>query len=90
MFRAITPFFSRALRWSLTPLVDRIPKWTPISDPDLMIVHVIMPKVEEVVAPAGTVAAPTATAEPEVVKKGKKDEDETAKKDDKKKDDKKK
>ena len=66
------------------------PKWTPISDPDLMIVHVIMPKVEEVVAPAGTVAAPTATAEPEVVKKGKKDEDETAKKDDKKKDDKKK
>jgi large subunit ribosomal protein L25 len=66
------------------------PKWTPISDPDLMIVHVIMPKVEEVVAPVGTVAAPTGTAEPEVVKKGKKDEDETAKKDDKKKDDKKK
>jgi large subunit ribosomal protein L25 len=50
-------------------------KWKPVSEPDLMLVHVIMPKVEE--APAAAEAAPTATAaaEPEVIKKGKKDED---------------
>ena len=65
------------------------PKWTPVSDLDMMLVHVVMPKVEEVAAPAETAAAPTATAEPELIKKGKKDEDEAAKKDDKK-DDKKK
>jgi large subunit ribosomal protein L25 len=49
--------------------------WKPLSDPDLMIVHVIAPKAEEVVAPTDVVAAPTASAEPEVIKKGKKDED---------------
>jgi large subunit ribosomal protein L25 len=66
-------------------------KWKPISDLDLMLVHVIMPKVEEVAAPADAAAAATATpAEPEVMKKGKKDEEEGEKKDDKKKDDKKK
>jgi large subunit ribosomal protein L25 len=66
-------------------------KWKPVSDLDLMLVHVIMPKVEEVAAPADAAAAATATpAEPEVLKKGKKDEDEADKKDDKKKDDKKK
>jgi large subunit ribosomal protein L25 len=62
------------------------PKWKPISDPDMMIVHVIMPKAEEVVAPVEAAAVATATpAEPEVIKKGKKDEEE-AEKDDKKKD----
>jgi large subunit ribosomal protein L25 len=66
-------------------------KWTPVSDVDLMLVHVIMPKAEEVVAPADAAAAGTATAaEPEVMKKGKKDEEEGEKKDDKKKDEKKK
>jgi large subunit ribosomal protein L25 len=66
-------------------------KWKPISDLDLMLVHVIMPKVEEVAAPADAAAAATATpAEPEVMKKGKKDEEEGEKKDEKKKDDKKK
>lgn len=66
-------------------------KWKPVSDLDLMLVHVIMPKVEEVAAPADAAAVATATpAEPEVMKKGKKDEDEGEKKDDKKKDDKKK
>ncbi len=58
------------------------PKWTPLSDTDMMLVHVIMPKAEEAAAPAET-AAPTAVAEPEVVKKGKKDEADA--KDDKKK-----
>jgi len=51
------------------------PKWKPISDPDMMIVHVIMPKAEEVAAPA----------EPEVIKKGKKEEEGEAAKEDKKK-----
>ena len=48
-------------------------KWKAITDGDLLLVHVVMPKVEE--APAATVAAtPAAAAEPEVAKKGKKDE----------------
>jgi large subunit ribosomal protein L25 len=65
-------------------------KWKPITEPEAMLVHVIMPKAEEVVAPAEVAAVATATpAEPEVIKKGKK-EDEDDKKDDKKKDDKKK
>src|SRR3984893_2144375 len=50
-------------------------KWKPLSDPDMMIVHVIAPKAEEVVAPADAAVAPTVAAEPEVIKKGKKDED---------------
>ena len=47
-------------------------KWTAVSDSDMMLVHVIMPKVEEV-APAADAAAATAAtpAEPEVIKKGK-------------------
>ena len=67
------------------------PKFKAVSELDLMLVHVIMPKAEEVAAPADAAAAATATpAEPEVMKKGKKDEEEGEKKDDKKKDDKKK
>jgi len=51
-------------------------KWKAISDPDMMIVHVIMPKAEEVAAPADAAAAAVATpAEPEVIKKGKKEEE---------------
>jgi large subunit ribosomal protein L25 len=62
-------------------------KWKPLSDPEMMLVHVILPKAEEVVATPETVAAAaTATpVEPEVIKKGKKEEDEDEKKDDKKK-----
>ncbi len=63
-------------------------KWKPVSELDLMLVHVIMPKAAEVAAPAD--AATATVAEPEVMKKGKKDEEEAEKKDDKKKDDKKK
>jgi large subunit ribosomal protein L25 len=48
-------------------------KWKAVTDGDLLLVHVIMPKVEEVVAPVAG-AAPAAAAEPEVAKKGKKDE----------------
>jgi large subunit ribosomal protein L25 len=63
------------------------PKWTALTDLDTMLVHVITPKVEEVAEPAeGVAAAPTVAAEPEVIKRGKKDEDEAeAKKPDAKK-----
>ena len=62
-------------------------RWKSISDLDMMLVHVIQPKAEEVAAtPEATAAAATATpAEPEVVKKGKKEDAEADKKDDKKK-----
>jgi large subunit ribosomal protein L25 len=52
-------------------------KWKAISEPDTMIVHVVTLKVEEE-APAAdaTAAAGTAPAEPEVIKKGKKEEEE--------------
>src|SRR6266496_730662 len=53
------------------------PKWTPITEGEAMLVHVIMPKAEEVAAPAEAVAAVATTpAEPEVIKKGKKEEEE--------------
>ena len=52
------------------------PKWKPLSDPDMMLVHVIMPKVEEAPAAAeATTAVAAAPAEPEVIKKGKKDDE---------------
>ena len=48
-------------------------KWKPVSDADMLIVHVVAPKVEEEPAAADVAAAatPTAPAEPEVIKKGK-------------------
>jgi large subunit ribosomal protein L25 len=51
------------------------PKWKPVSEPELMLVHVIMPKAEESAAAATEAAAPGAAAEPEVIKKGKKEEE---------------
>jgi len=45
------------------------PKWKPVSDPEMMLVHVVALKVEEP-APAAEAAA-AAPAEPEVIKKGK-------------------
>src|SRR5262249_48808368 len=54
------------------------PKWKAVSDADMMLVHVIMPKAEEVPAPAeaaATGAVAAAPAEPEVIKKGKKEEE---------------
>ena len=58
------------------------PKVKLVTDADTMLVHVIMPKAEEVATPAATAegaavaAAPAAPAEPEVIKKGKKEETE--------------
>jgi large subunit ribosomal protein L25 len=59
-------------------LLTEAVKWTPISDADMMIVHVVTLKVEEE-APAADAAAAAATpgapAEPEVIKKGKTDKE---------------
>jgi large subunit ribosomal protein L25 len=71
------------------------PKLKFLSDPDAMLVHVVMPKAEAEPAAADATAAAAATAtpaEPEVIKKGKKDEEATAEGDkgDKKKEEKKK
>jgi len=71
--------------------------WTPVTDADLMLVHVITIKVAEETPAEGAAAPAGGAAEPEVAKKGKTDKDGDAKdakaadkKDDKKKDDKKK
>jgi len=58
------------------------PKWKAITDGETMLVHVVMPKVEEVAATTETAAAaaPGAAAEPEVIKKGKDEKDEKEKK----------
>lgn len=62
------------------------PKWSAVTEGEAMLVHVIMPKAEEVVAPVDAAAAATATpAEPEVMKKGKKEEAEDEKKEEKEK-----
>ncbi len=60
-------------------------RWKAISDADMMIVHVVTVKVEEAPAPAEAAAVtagavPAAPAEPEVIKKGKKEEDKEEKK----------
>ena len=61
-------------------------RWKAVSDADMMLVHVILPKAEEVAAtPEAAAAAATATpAEPEVIKKGKKEELEEEKEEKKK------
>ena len=53
------------------------PKWKTVTDQEVMLLHVIIPKVEEAPAPAEAAAAGAAAApaEPEVIKKGKKDEE---------------
>jgi large subunit ribosomal protein L25 len=53
-------------------------KWTPISEADLMIVHVVPPKAEEPEPAAAEVATavPGAAVEPEVIKKGKPEKEE--------------
>jgi large subunit ribosomal protein L25 len=62
------------------------PKWKPVSDADLMLVHVIMPKAEDSAATTESAATATASpAEPEVIKKGKKEDEEGEKKEEKKK-----
>jgi len=64
-------------------------KWKPVTDGETMLVHVVMPKAEEVAATTtaaaeGAAAAPAAgaaaAAEPEVIKKGKTDKEEEKRK----------
>ena len=52
-------------------------KWKPVSEGDMMIVHVVTLKVEEEApaADAAAAATPGAPAEPEVIKKGKTDKE---------------
>ena len=53
-------------------------KWLPVSAPDMMLVHVITPRVVDTATTEGaaTATAPTpGTAEPEVIKKGKTDKE---------------
>jgi large subunit ribosomal protein L25 len=49
------------------------PKWKAVSEPEMMIVHVVALKAEEepAAAEAAAAVAPAAPAEPEVIKKGK-------------------
>jgi large subunit ribosomal protein L25 len=50
-------------------------KWKPVSDADMMIVHVVTLKIEEEAPAAEAAAAPAVAAEPEVIKKGKADKE---------------
>jgi large subunit ribosomal protein L25 len=61
-------------------------RWLPVSEPEMMIVHVVTVKAEETPAADATAATATAAApaEPEVIKKGKKDEDKDKDKEEKK------
>jgi large subunit ribosomal protein L25 len=56
------------------------PRWTMVSEPDMMIVHVVAPRAEA--EPAAAEAAPAAAAapaaEPEVIKRGKAEKGEKA------------
>jgi len=52
------------------------PKWTAVSEPDMMIVHVVAPRVDASSEEAGAAAPAAGGAEPEVIKKGKKEEEE--------------
>jgi len=53
-------------------------KWTSITEPETLIVHLVAPRAEEAPAAdaAAEAAAPGTPAEPEVIKKGKTDKDE--------------
>jgi large subunit ribosomal protein L25 len=51
-------------------------KWKPISEAEMMIVHVVALKAEEPEPAAAEAAAPAAPAEPEVIKKGKTEKEE--------------
>ncbi len=50
-------------------------KWKAVSEPEMLIVHVVAPRIEAEPEPAEAVA-PAGPVEPEVIKKGKADEDE--------------
>jgi len=51
-------------------------KWKPMSEPDMMIVHVVALKAEEPEPAEAAAVAATVPAEPEVIKKGKTEKEE--------------
>jgi large subunit ribosomal protein L25 len=51
-------------------------KWKPVSEPETMLVHVVMPKAEESAAATTDAVAATPSSEPEVIKKGKDEKEE--------------
>lgn len=51
-------------------------KWTAVSEPENLIVHIVAPRAEAATTADDAAAAPTAAAEPEVAKKGKTDKEE--------------
>jgi large subunit ribosomal protein L25 len=51
-------------------------KWKPVSEPETMLVHVVMPKAEEAAAATTEAVAATPSSEPEVIKKGKDEKEE--------------
>ena len=51
-------------------------RWTSISEPEALLVHVVAPKAEEPAPAEAVAAAAPATAEPEVIKKGKTEKEE--------------
>jgi large subunit ribosomal protein L25 len=55
-------------------------KWTPVSDPETMLVHVVAPRAEEPAPGDAAAAATPGAAEPEVIKKGKTEKEEDEKK----------
>ena len=63
----------------LRDLIDEV-SWTPVTDPDALLVHVVAPKVEEEPTDEEEATDETveseAGAQPEVIKKGKAEEDE--------------
>jgi large subunit ribosomal protein L25 len=54
-------------------------RWTPVSDPDTMLVHLVPARLAATEEPAAAAATPAATAEPEVIKKGKGEKEEGGK-----------
>lgn len=50
-------------------------RWEPVTDPDILLVHVVAPKLQAE-APAAEAAAPAGPAEPEVIKRGKAEKEE--------------
>jgi large subunit ribosomal protein L25 len=56
--------------------IDTGGKWKALSEPDMLLVHVVAAKTEAEPAAADAAATPTAPAEPEVIKKGKVEKDE--------------
>jgi large subunit ribosomal protein L25 len=51
-------------------------KWKAVTEPDVMVVHVVAPRAEEPAPGTAEAAAAGATAEPEVIKKGKTEKEE--------------